>query len=298
MKKIIVICKSSNFGNRNKAIHYDWIQDCSAIFDIKLWGEGFNDPTIDDLKKTVDEFQPDYIYLTMRKKYKRWLPDISSITVPKIFVECDEFRWSYKDDWYRQFDQIYCRQPKWGKRSILWDRRLGSKKEFYSKIDNIETWGSVPVFRWSVPDNCFPKKNYRRSGVKFIGRCKDPEYIVRRHMKHLLTDTVFFGRISGQDNYWKTMYKTSILICPTESNYGDFIPAKIFEYLASGAAVLTNCDLKAYGIQEFEPFIMRYRDITDICRKIKISNAVDYYNKAIPTMRNHTHSIRYKEIFK
>ena len=97
------------------------------------------------------------------------------------------------------------------------------------------------------------------------------------------------------------MHGASCLVCPTESAFGNFTPAKLFEYLASGAAVLTNCNLKKAGIPEMKDFIIRYgnwnvkgkRDM-----RLKLTrDFTPYYDKAISAMREHTHRIRYKEIF-
>ena len=88
----------------------------------------------------------------------------------------------------------------------------------------------------------------------------------------------------------------SALVCPTESVYGDYVPSKIFEYAASGAAVLTNCDLVRYGMKDLDEFVINYKNWDDLEDKLDM-NFKPYHNIARDVLRNHTHIKRYKELF-
>ena len=276
MKKILFICRSSSFGSLNAPANIGWAKDCLSDYDIQYWGKGFSeDLSFKSLSRTIDSFRPDFIYLTLRKKYKGWLPDLTSIKVPKIFVEVDSQKYNSKDEWYRQFDRILCREPSFG------------------------NWKKVPLFRWSVPEVSIPSsselKNIKRKGIKLIGHCCGATYPVRKRLSRSLSDSVWFGKIKGA-KYWESLKSSSALLCPTESVYGNFTPTKLFEFLASGAAVITNCDMKQAGIPELEEFVIKYNNEKDLNAKLSMDFS-SYYNKAIPAMRNHTHRIRYKELF-
>jgi len=297
MKKILFIYNKPE----NKPIpqkqqhHFGWVKDCRKQYNIKYWGNGFSDIGLASLNREIDSFRPDFIYMTMRKRYKidrdrYWLPDLTNITVPKIFVECDSYKWNRTDDWYNQFDEVYCRQAWW--KPVFYSRNKIIHPKF---VICAKTWNKVPVFKWSVPEIAFSKKNKKRNGIYFMGSVTRRGYTDRKMMWLKIKNRVKFCKIFGS-GYWKLLHTSSALICPTESNYGSFVPSKLFEFLASGAAVLTNCDLDLYGTPEFKPFIINYTNINSLEEKIK-TKFEKYHNKAINVMRNHTHKVRYKELF-
>jgi len=278
MKRILLILRKKDTSERGNKQHFTWINDCKADYEFDYWGLGITKTTLKNLKKKIDIFKPDFIYMTFKKKYQLstyntkdyWLPDLTNIKVPKIFVEVDTWKYDVNDSWYAQFDQVYCRCPWWN------------------------GWDNVPLFRWSVQECAFPAQAHERSGIYFFGRYNGKMYSTRRKIRFLLQDKIdFYIKYS---NYWKYLQTSSALICPTESDAGDFIPMKLFEYLASGAAVITNCDLNRAGIPELEPYIIRYNGLGDLQSKLSM-DFVNYHDKAIPLMRNHTHRIRYKELF-
>jgi len=275
-KKILVISRKKDL--QDKRSHFTWINDCKADYEFDYWGQGISSRTLLSLKNQIDSFKPDYIYMTMRKRYTTkntggnfWLPDLTNIKVPKIFVEVDTCYYDVNDPWYKQFDKVYCRAPFWG------------------------NWKNVPLFRWSVPECAFPAKKRGRNGIYFIGKYMQSHYNYRYKLRLLFGNKIkFIRRYFGK--YWEYAQKASALLCPTENNHGDYIPAKLFEYLASGAAVITNCDLNNAGIPELESFVIKYKTIKQLRRRLSM-DFVPYHDKAVPIMRNHTHRIRYKEIF-
>ena len=287
-KKILFLLREYDF--RNKRRRTDWTIDCSKIYDIDFWGYKITKTTLKSLQKKIDIFKPDFIYLTRRKRYRiydeklgkkiYWLPDISSIKVPKIFVEVDTWAYNSNDDWYKQFDKVYRRQYNWG------------------------SWDSVPVFRWSAPNIAFPKgKKSNREGLYFIGIYKHINNIMGQDINTYQVRTDIKKRFNQikyitafYENYWKKLHMASALVCPTESMYGDFIPEKLFEYLASGAAVITNCDLISYGVPDLEKNVIRYTDLDDLETKLSL-DFKSYHNQAKNVMKNHTHCVRYREIF-
>jgi len=296
MMRILFITKSSCLGNKNRTIHYDWIKE--GNHNVQFWGKGFTDTSLLSLRKKIKSFKPKYIYMTMRNKYKYWLPDLTNIKVPKIFVEVDTFNYNRSDIWYKQFDKIYCRQAYWNPKSAEYSNILGNIEDFKKKLYFATTWLNTPVLHWSISTNCFPVIDYKRKHVRFVGNYKKPEYIYRKRLQQLLRQCKCkFSRVSGMNNYLELLHSTSALICPTESSYGDFVPAKLFEYLASGAAVLTNCNLKTYGVPELEKYVIKYNGIQDLKNKLKYIDFTAYHNKAKEIMKNHTHKIRYKELF-
>ena len=99
------------------------------------------------------------------------------------------------------------------------------------------------------------------------------------------------------DDYINALSTASALVCPTESFFGDFIPAKIFEYAVSGAAILTNCNLTKYDMKDLNEVVIKYKDFKDLKRVIKSTDFSLYYGKGTEVMKNHTHKIRYKELF-
>jgi len=294
-KKILVLFRakdSKKTRKKNSAI-WRWVEDCWADYDFEFWGRDYSidgsysfwdNNTLSEkekllrLKKKIDIFKPDYIYMTLRKGYDGWLPDLTNITVPKIYVEVDSQYYDVNDPWYGQFDIIKCREP------------------------SFNGWDKIPLFRWSVPEIAFPITEELRKGVYFIGQIRNSIYPMRKRLKREFCTHIRFLKQQYKSQYWSTMHRASCLVCPTESVFGNFTPAKLFEYLASGAAVLTNCDFKKAGIPEMKEFAIIYRDFIrskskrNMYAKLDI-DFVPYYNKAIPAMREHTHRIRYKEIF-
>lgn len=256
--------------------HTNWVHDCSVCFDIEFWGKGINkDLSLSSLKNKIDKFKPCYIYLSIRKRYEDWLPNLSSISVPKIFVEMDTWHYSPNDSWYKQFDILMCRCPWWN------------------------GWDKIPFFPWSVPNKAFPtKKDTRcRRGIYFIGQWLKQRYPTRKAIKRKYSDVIKFCR-AEKNRYWELLHSANIVICPTESSFGDFIPAKLFEYLASGPAIITNCDIKKTMIKDIDDKVILYKEIEDIPEIIKSIDPVKYHNKAVEIMRNHTHLKRYSELFR
>jgi len=286
-KNILFIYNKSYIDAKSRHIHSHWAVDCKEDYNIMLWGKGFTKDKYLNLKHlnmVIQDFKPDYIYMTGRKKYFHkinkkkfvlWLPDLTSIKIPKIFVEVDTFRYSPSDLWYNQFDKLYCRCSDWG------------------------DWRYVPMLKWSVSEVSFPVIQKPRKGIYFIGTIDHPSYFYRRKLRSMFDKKITFRTIKT-DEYWEALHSASALLCPSEGKIkkdtDHFIPAKLFEYLASGAAVLTNCDMKQAGIPELEDFVIKYNDEKDL--ESKLSMDFSYcHNKAIPEMRKHTHRVRYKELF-
>ena len=296
-KKIICITSKDCIKENDNRQTYKWFYDCQDIFDVQLWGLGFNETTIIDLQNKIDSFKPDYIYATGRHKYSRynyithkmdekcWVPDLTNIKVPKIFVEVDTQKWDVNDSWYEQFDKVMCREPSWN------------------------GWGSVPLFRWSVPAKMIVSNscalNKKRKGVIFLGHIKKKAYYndklindvykEREEIYKRYKSVIQFKKTSGKE-YWKKMYNASAVLCPGGSVFGKFTPMRLFECLATGAAIITNCDLDMAGIPEAKGSVIVYRNIKHLNKKLKIDFS-KYYNKTIKIARNHTHKIRYQELF-
>jgi len=279
-KKILLILRKVDFHvNKNKRPHFTWINDCKADYEFDYWGQGISSITLLSLKNKIDSFKPDYIYMTLRKKYhlknsggKYWLPDLTNIKVPKIFVEVDNCYYDVNDPWYKQFDVLMCREPSWN------------------------GWDNIPLFRWSVPECAFPtKKMERKDGIYFIGKVKGPAYAERQKLHLLLGHKIKFIQ-RFWSGYWEYIQKASALLCPTENLYGHYTPTKLFEFLASGSAVITNCDFNQAGIPELEQYAIKYNSFRSLKRRLHL-DFTPYYDSAIPLMRNHTHRVRYKEIF-
>jgi hypothetical protein len=268
-KRILMILRDKDL-RKNKRSHFHWAKDCVNDYDFDYWGKDITSTSLKSLKRTIDYFKPDYIYMTIRKKYEKWLPDLTSIKVPKIFVEVDVCYYNVNDSWYKQFDKLLCREPSWN------------------------GWNNIPLFRWSVPEKAFPLQENKRSGIYFIGRTDGKAYTVRRELKSLLGDRI--GFLIKYSSYWEFMKTSSALVCPTNNDFGNYTPTKLFEYLASGSAVITNCDFNMAGIPEMEKFVIKYTDIKDLESKLSM-DFVPFHNKAIESMRNHTHRIRYRELF-
>jgi len=285
-KKIIFIYDKTQLSQYNSEQHSGWVRECSEVYDIRFWGRGFGDESLDNLKKTVDNFKPDYIYLTVGKVYfthahtgcATWFPNLSEIPVPKIFVECDTAYTPYWEDFYSQFDHIYVR---WAWPGFFYDK-----------------WGAFPRFRWSVPSLWLePFKPLPREGIKFVGQFAcGGLYLDRLTMKELYGDKIQFIREFNFNSYWEILRSSAMLICPKYSGYGDYVPFKLFEYIASGSAVLTNCDLDDYGLSELHGKVLEFTDLKNLEQYLSV-NPVPYQGTGINVLREHTHVKRYSEIF-
>lgn len=330
MKKILVIASKDHVDNPKKRIHYEWIKDCSFCCDIDFWGIGYSEKTIESLKTKIDQFKPDFLYATGRGRCQKWLPDISEIKVPKIFVEIDSYKYNRNDSWYKQFDKIYSRQPNWPfKQSELVDENYlyeahkihiynlnnkfsglnikFSKKrakidayETYQKIlkriEQSKTWENTPLFRWSVSQDNICRNNTKRSGIYLIGSIvalvSKERYLISTKLKNKIVTITEWD----VDTYHKIIESASALICSTDSVYGDYVPAKLFEFSASGAAILTNCDLHSYQMDDLAGSVIQYTDRKDMESKLDM-DFTPYHDRSNEIMRNHTHIIRYKELF-
>jgi len=278
-------------------IHTDWVEDCKDMYDIQYWGKGFTKTSIQSLKNKIDSFKPDFIYLTMRERYKikllepeYWLPDLTNTTVPKIFVEVDTYKWDRNDDWYNQFDQVYCRQSWWGYN--FYDSKYIVNQEVKKRSS---TWQKVLLFRWSVPKIAFPERKNKRRGIYFMGAVTRPGYKDRKNMWHRFRKKIHF-RKELTTKYWDMLKRSQAVVCPSESDYGTFVPAKLFEFAASGAAVITNCDYVSYGMPDLKGKVIDYTDLDSLEALFKM-DFTPYYGKAAEVMKSHTHKIRYRELF-
>ena len=298
MKKILFIIKKplTKESSVKQQIHNGWVDDCRKIFDIQFWGKGYTNTSIKSLQNKIDSFKPDYIYMTKRKNYFKWLPDLTNIKVPKIYVEVDTYKYNAVNLWYTQFDKVY-RRSFFDINSYV--RR--THNDIGKKIKkNISGWCNAQIFKWSIPCEYICSVNGMRHGIYHFGAVKRRGYKYRK----LVYDTYkskdgvgvvdYHKALDG--SYWSRLYRASALLCPTESDYGDFVPAKLFEYLASGSAVITNCDLVQYGCPELEKYVIKYKNIKDLKSKL-FMNFVPYHGKALKAIRNHTHIVRYKELF-
>lgn len=290
-KKILLILKKKHLKESNRE-HSSWVYDCSHQYKFDFWGKDITDTSIESLKAKIDQFKPDYIYMTLRQRYFKfdkkthefndgWLPDLTKINnVPKIFVEVDSWRWDHADPWYSQFTELYCRQPQWG------------------------NWENIRHFKWSVLKKNFPTKQYHRKGINFVGTWKAIAY-----MNGVFIENVYPQReeicnnfpeicfsMDKAKHYWEKLFSSSALICPKESFIGDFVPIKLFEYLASGSAVITNCDMDKAGLSSMKPFIIQYGSIDELKEKLSVDFSL-YHDRAIPLMREHMCEIRYRELF-
>lgn len=294
-KRILIILEKADLERiktSNRPI-LGWINDCKINYDFDYWGKDFSDISLFGLKAKINEFKPNFIYLTQRKRYyvsewlpdfspmtqrkisEKWLPDLTSIkNVPKIYVEVDNCYYNVDDSWYKQFDKVYCREPSWN------------------------GWDKIPLFRWSVPEIAFPTKKIKRSGIYFIGKIYGHAtynpYSMRQKLKSIFSDRIKF--IIRHNSYWKYLKKASALLCPTEHYFGNYTPNKLLEFLASGAAVITNCDFNQAGIPELEEFAIKYSSIRTLKHRLG-RDFTPYHDKAVESMKNHTHRVRYKELF-
>ena len=107
---------------------------------------------------------------------------------------------------------------------------------------------------------------------------------------------IFISKKKEKTLYYNILANASSLVCPTECNFGNFVPTKILEYAASGAAILTNCNLISYDMKDLDEFVIHYKSLDDLEEKLKI-DFTPYYGKAVKAAKNHTHKIRYRELF-
>jgi len=323
MKNILVIASNTHTSNNRKRIHNNWTEECASIYNIDFWGPGYSNLKIKDLKNKIDSFKPDFIYLTHRNNYKCWLPDISSIKVPKIFVEVDSYKWPRNNSWYSQFDSIYTRQPCWDFKTtkpfserhfykiykfLLSKKNIKSNKKqttieahrLYKKclkrIQYASSWRKTPLFRWSVSEKFITKENEDRKGIYFIGRSSLKLSPERFFLCNRFKDKIFLRAEWDKNRYHEILRSASALVCPTGSIYGDYVPAKIFEFAASGAAIITNCDLNSYNLSDLQKVVIPYTDLNNLESKLDM-DFKSYYNKTLPIIKNHTHRIRYRELF-
>jgi len=304
MVRVLFLYPKASLANFNAASHSDWMYEVGPDVEVGLWGPGFvHDLSLSALYRAIDTFQPHYLYGTVRRRYAKWLPDLRQVRgTVKVFVECDSWNYRKDDKWYRQFDKLYCRQPVWNRRSAEYCPKMGTEQKYYQRLENAASWEGVPCLRWSVSEQRIVNGYPGRSGVWFVGgyRSRTGAYEKRldlyRKMGHVIGFTPPINDVLDQDSYWDALYKAAALVCPTESGYGDFIPAKLMEYLASGAAVITNCNLIGNGLSDLDPYVIHYDSLTDL--ESLLSHPFEtYWDKALPAMANHTHRVRYREIF-
>ena len=303
-KRILFIYPKRALSRGNAAIHSGWVEECKNVFIIDFWGQGWGEYTLGNLYKKINEFKPDYIYLTNKYRYRKWLPDLSSIkNVPKIFVEVDTLKALRTSSFYEQFDYVYCRMPHWGAAARWPNRTTCHPKKFKLRISNMDTWIETPQFRWSIAEkNINIDKSIKRKGINFVGayESRGKTYTHREYLKKILEGVVTFGPEAGkrlnQKLYYEFLNRSSALLCPSESGYGNYVPAKIYEYAASGAAILTNCDLIGNGLADLDKVVIRYSSIDELIDKLNM-DFKPYHSLSAEIMRNHTHTKRYKEIF-
>ncbi len=297
MKKILFIQKKpvSDKADFKQQMHNGWVEDCQSLFKIKMWGLGYNDAcNLKGLKAVIDSFKPDCIYMTKRKNYVKWLPDLTNITVPKILVEVDTYKYNLHNSWYGQFDRLLCRSPFWCETFLSRPEKTISE----SIQKRIEEWKKIPTFKWSVPEKSLNSRERKRRGIYFMGAVYRRGYTDRKMMHKSLRKKVIFCKFLN-DEYWNILHKAAATICPTESNYGSFVPAKLFEFLASGSAVITNCDLIRYGAPELDQYVIKYTNLKNLRKNLLKHNFPAYYGSAVATMRKrHLHKVRYKSLFK
>ena len=317
-KKILLISSKYLVELPELEINYNWVcdEEIKKSFIIEYWGKGYGDLTFNSLKKKVDRFKPDHIYCYNRSKIHKWMPDISSIKVPKIMVELDTYKYDPKDSWYEQFDKLYCRMQNWemihsspltNKKFIKFFKKSNNKmggmgdvarqfRRYKYRLENAQKWDKVPLFRWSISKKDLIDAGLKRKGTKFIGSVNYRFYHMRQKLFETFDNKIDFIIEVYSQEYKDILRSSKALICPTESSFGDYVPAKIFEFAASGAAVLTNCDLVSYDMADLDEVVIKYNGLEDLREKIKMDFS-PYYDKAREVMKNHTHEIRYKEIF-
>jgi hypothetical protein len=204
----------------------------------------------------------------------------------------EEIEKKYSKGYYEKIKLIAAFSKKYIKRSA------SNSASFYQKITiRSSTWNKIPLFRWSVPEKAFvfSDNSVDKNGIYFIGDARKKIYPTRSEMRKKFSGIINFV-VCKLDDYWKLLAMASVLVCPTESSFGDFVPTKLFEFSASGAAILTNCDLIGYNMQDLDKVVIKYTTLDDLREKLKM-DFKPYYGKAREVMKNHTHKIRYKEIF-
>jgi len=297
MKRILFIQKKpiSDKADFKQQMHNGWVEDCRSLFEIKTWGLGYNDScNLKGLQSVINSFKPDCIYMTKRKNYVNWLPDLTNIKVPKIFVEVDTYKYNLTDPWYKQFDRLLCRSPFWYETFVNRPEKTISE----SVQKRIIEWQKIPTFKWSVPEKSFGSKKRHRKGIYFMGAVHRRGYTERKMMYKTTRKKVIFCKFLN-DEYWNILHNASATLCPTESNYGNFVPAKLFEFLAAGTAVITNCDLKRYGAPELDLCVIEYKTLMDLRQNLLKHNFPKYYCNAVQIMRKrHSHKVRYASLFK
>ncbi len=298
MEKILIIYNKSYSNYWSYNLSWNFVDELKEVYDIEFWGLGYvNDISQQAFNSYIDIKQPNYIYMGNKSVYDGWLPDISYSKAKKIFIECDTQEFSRFHDFYCKFDEVYCRQPRWGKSIIeREDSRLSEN------IKNTETWAHTPLFRWSIPEKSIKYIDDKIMNVYFLGRCDSSYYEYRgrfrERFKHLITFPCEDRTFLEYDEYWKLMYRCGGLLCMAESNLGTLVPAKIFEYAAAGGAIITNCDLIDYEMPDLDKVVLHYKTEADLIEIIKSGEWKKYVNKTQGIIKNHTHKIRYKEIFK
>jgi len=324
-KKILFLVSKRQKENYKRRIHYEWVEDCKDIYHISLFGPGYSKKlSIKDIDKVVNRFKPDYIFCYNRSRLSKWMPDLSCFNnVPKILVELDTYKYLPSDDWYSQFDKVYCRQNLWEKKhSFLLDqnyfidyvtfndkvqqlgltdkqmRQLAKKyfNKYTNKLKKSSQWKNIDVLKWSIKDNDICTSEVPRKNINFIGRKVDRLYHARQELYKRFQDEIQFLAEWDRDKYFDLLKSSAALICPTESSFGDFVPAKLFEFATSGAAIITNCDLDTYGMKDLNEVVIKYDGIKDLREKIKI-DFTPYYGRASEVMKNHTNHIRYGGVF-
>ena len=313
-KKILIISHNYDvFSSKSNRQHITWVHDCCKDYEIDGWGPAgpkehqfssgpYGVPNLKSLMRKIDSFKPDFIYLTLRRRYDSWLPDMSSIkSIPKIFVEVDNLFYNRNDDWYDQFTHLYCRQPWWDKKLIHATDKDRKSDEFKLVMSNVKTWKNVPHFKWPIPESRIDilktLGKVKRVGAFFVGRLhhKRNFYLARQSMAKRFKGKVDFVEAKGPA-YWDMLYGAESLVCPAEHRFGGYVPQKLFEYVCSGARVFTNCDLERYGIKDVSDIVVRYNDWDQLDSFLEKSDSPDI-EKIIDVMSEHTHRKRYEEIF-
>ena len=154
----------------------------------------------------------------------------------------------------------------------------------------------MPLLRWSVPEQKIEFVKDRPHNVGLIGTGRKGYYPTRFKIRQELK-SVSCGEILKPDIYWNSLRSYKALVCPTESIRGNFLPGKFFEYLTSGAAVLTNADLDYFGVPEFNDLVIKYSDVDDLAGKLDMDFS-KYHEIAFDILREKfTDRVRYREVF-